>query len=159
MPFVDADFGEAVVPELVTALKEPSMERRRVAAEALAGMGPKAEGAVKGLAAALRDNEWTVRTLAARALGNIGKGAKASLPRLHEATEDKEPLVRIQPALAVWRVGGETKHVAMLTRWLGDESAQRNGQPNRSQSARPAAGSRQRTDGICRCSVVAANRD
>lgn len=124
-PFVATalgDLGDAVLPELLAALKEPSVDRRRVAAAALGGMGPKAEGAVKGLTAALRDSEWTVRSLAAQALGNIGKGAKASLPRLHEATQDKEPLVRIQAALAVWRIGGETKHVALLSRWLSDES-------------------------------------
>jgi HEAT repeat protein len=124
-PFVGAalaDMGEAVVPELIAALKEGSLERRRVAAYALGSMGVQAQGAVKGLTAVLADKAWILRSLAARALGNVGKGAKTALARLREATDDKIALVRIPAALAVWQVSGETAYVPVLTRSLGDEA-------------------------------------
>jgi HEAT repeat protein len=116
------EMGEAVVPALVAALKEPSPERRRVAAYALGSMGAQAEPAVKALGTALGDEQWPVRSLAARALGNVGKGAKTALRRLRHGTEDPEVQVRIRAALAVWQVGGETKYVPLLARSLKDEA-------------------------------------
>jgi HEAT repeat protein len=116
------DMGSAVVPELQAALKDTSVERRRVATSALGNIGPDAADAIKGLTKALGDAEPAIRALAARALGNIGKGAKSALPRLADATADQEPQVRIRAAMAVWQVGGETRHVAVLVRCLDEPS-------------------------------------
>ncbi len=112
--------GDAVVPELIAALADPSLERRRVAAYALGSMGADAVGAVKALAKALRDEQPHVRIFAARALGNIGKAAQAALPRLRDATADPEPLVCIGAALAVWQVAADPQYVPLVTARLAD---------------------------------------
>jgi HEAT repeat protein len=112
--------GEAVVPALTTALKDPSIERRRVAAYALGAIGPDARSAVAALERLLRDEQETLRFLGARALGSIGKDAQRALARLDETTADKAASVRIRAALAVWQVGGETKYMPLLAKACAD---------------------------------------
>lgn len=114
--------GAEVVPELTGALRDKSVERRRVAAYALGSIGPDARPAVKTLAARLTDEEPAVRFLAARALGSIGKDAKGALPRLRDATNDMDVTTRIRAALAVWQIGGDSTYVPLLTAALGDKA-------------------------------------
>jgi HEAT repeat protein len=113
--------GAAVVPELTAALREQSVERRRVAAYALGSIGPDARPAVKALAARLSDEEPAMRFLAARALGGIGKDAHAALPRLRDATADKDTATSIRAALAVWQIGGDARYVPLIAQALEDK--------------------------------------
>jgi HEAT repeat protein len=114
--------GEPVVPQLITTLKHPSLERRRVAAYALGTIGPDARTATTPLTRMLGDEQAILRLFAARALGNIGKDAKSALPRLGNATTDKDVQVRIQAALAVWQIGGQADHVMLIADALREKS-------------------------------------
>ena len=72
-PFVVAalgNMGPGVVDDLVKALPDKAIQRRRVAAEALGMIGPKAQSASKQLAVTLKDGDGLVRRQAAKALGN-----------------------------------------------------------------------------------------
>jgi HEAT repeat protein len=73
------------VPALVSALNNPKAVVRRLAADALAKIGPAAKDAVPALTGSLRDEDVEVRYRAIRALGNIGPAASSAVPGLIEA--------------------------------------------------------------------------
>ncbi len=125
-PFVGsalANLGDGVLPVLAKALADQAPERRRVSASALGMMGVRAAPAAEALAKALARDDPGTRQLAARALGRIGPDAKATLPELEKRLTDKVPAVRIEAALAVWLVTQDARHVGVLVKALGDESA------------------------------------
>jgi HEAT repeat protein len=125
-PFVGAalgNFGESVVPALMTALAEKSPERRRVAAYALGSMGPAAAPAAAALTKALEYDDSATRQLAARALGRIGPDAKSTLPQVEKILADPEVSVRIEAALATWHITGQAKHTDVVVKALSDKSA------------------------------------
>jgi HEAT repeat protein len=125
-PFVGAalaNMGDGAIPALTKALGEELTDRRRVAAYALGSMGPKAAPAAEALGKALQTGDVGVRIMAARALGKIGPAAKATVPQLEKALESKDADVRIESALATWQITGKPKHVDVLIKSLGDDSA------------------------------------
>ena len=124
-PFVGAalsNLGDGAVPTLAQAVMSKSVDRVRLAAYALGSMGPRAVLATPELVLALRDKEAAIRAPAARALGKIGPDATSTVPRLEKALADPIAVVRIEAALAIWLITGETKHVPVLVKDLGDES-------------------------------------
>jgi hypothetical protein len=74
-----ASVGESVVPALVQALKDASLNRKRQAATALETMGPRARAAVPALTEALRDP--ALAEAAGRALSSIDRESAAQGPR------------------------------------------------------------------------------
>ena len=75
-------------------LKDEEGSVRKVAAEALGGIGPEAKTAVPALIEALKNEHEYVRATVALALGGIGPEAKAAAPALKEALKDEYELVR-----------------------------------------------------------------
>jgi HEAT repeat protein len=125
-PFVGsalANLGDGVLPALTKALADQAPARRRVSASALAAMGVRAAPASEALAKALAHDDPATRQLAARALGKIGPDAKATVPSLEKTLTDKVPAVRIEAALSTWLIMQDAKHVGVLIKTLGDESA------------------------------------
>ncbi len=91
------------------ALKDEEGSVRKVAAEALGGIGPEAKAAVPALIEALKDPEGDVRREAAQTLGQIGPEAKAAVPALSEALKDTEWEVRSGAGRALGGIGPEAK--------------------------------------------------
>lgn len=117
-----ANLGEGAVPTITDALASKIPERRRLAASALAGMGPTAKSAAAELAKALTHDDAAFRALSARALGRIGPAAKAALPQLDNAVKDMVTGVRIEAALAAWRITATPTHVGVLIKALEEKS-------------------------------------
>ncbi|MBX7168553.1 MAG: HEAT repeat domain-containing protein [Pirellulales bacterium] len=82
--------GEAAIPALLEALRDPDPLVRAEAVRALARMGPEAEPALDALIAALQDGDKGVRRAAAGAIGQIGPAAKKAIPALVQALRDYE---------------------------------------------------------------------
>ena len=80
-----AAFGPAALPELLNGLQGRDPVVRRIAAEALAAIGPEARAAVPDLIEMLDDD--FLRDAAAEALGRIGSDAHAGVPKLLAALE------------------------------------------------------------------------
>ena len=74
--------GQAAVPALSQALRDPRQSIRLRAASVLARIGPDAVEAVPDLVERLSDVDPAVRKAAARALGQIGPEAKSAVPAL-----------------------------------------------------------------------------
>ena len=70
------------MPALTIALKDKSHAVRKLAAETLGKIGPKAATAVLALTGLLRDSSERVRGAAAEALGRIGPKAAPAIPVL-----------------------------------------------------------------------------
>jgi hypothetical protein len=99
---------EAVVPALVSALRDEDEDVRGVAADALGMIGPRAQGATPDLAAALKDRSLKVRHDAAKALGAMGPAAAAAIPALTTAArDDPEPWSRDAAAEALRKIRQE----------------------------------------------------
>ena len=81
------------VPLLVEALKDPTIVGARIAADALAEIGPGARQAVPALVAALDDPASCARVATARALWLVGRDARG-VPALVAALKDPMPEVR-----------------------------------------------------------------
>jgi HEAT repeat protein len=86
----------------VAALKSSDPLERRLAAHALAEIGPAAREAVPALIEALRDPESFVRVWAAAALARVQPENPDSLPALVAETRDGISFVR---SLAAWHLG------------------------------------------------------
>ncbi|HVX11619.1 MAG TPA: HEAT repeat domain-containing protein [Pirellulales bacterium] len=78
-----ASLGTAVVPGLIAASQDANPLVRRVAADALGRIGPRAEEAVPRLIELLDDEH--MGDAAAEALGGIGPASRAAVPKLVEA--------------------------------------------------------------------------
>ena len=99
------EMGEAAVPSLILALKDPEVRVRSAAAAALWGLGPKARGAVYALAEALGDSDNGVRLGVAMALEGVGPAASPAVPALARAVRDRDGNVRLWAAKALGRIG------------------------------------------------------
>jgi len=99
------EMGEASVPSLIPALKDPEARVRNAAAAALWGLGPKARGAVGALAEALGDPDAGVRLGVAMALEGVGPAASPAVPALARAVRDRDGNVRLWAAKALGRIG------------------------------------------------------
>jgi CubicO group peptidase (beta-lactamase class C family) len=97
-----AQVGPAEIESRISALRNPDADVRRNAAEALAGLGPRAVEAVPALVAALNDPDIGVRWHSAVALGTMGPGAVEPLVR---ALRGADPMTRQGAALALGRMG------------------------------------------------------
>ena len=97
--------GEPVVPPLVELLGDPDPRLRRVAANTLWGMGPKARAAVPALATALEDDELQLRVMAAMALEGIGPDARPAVPALVRALQNRDTELRQRAAKALGAIG------------------------------------------------------
>jgi HEAT repeat protein len=86
----------------VAALKSSGSLERRLAAHALAEIGPAAREAVPALIEALRDPESFVRVWAAAALARVQRENPDAIPALVAGTHDGIPFVR---SLAAWHLG------------------------------------------------------
>jgi|GEM_PF-6660983 len=86
----------------VAALKSSSSLERRLAAHALAEIGPAAQEAVPALIEALRDPESFVRVWAAAALARVQPENPDAIPALVAGTHDGISFVR---SLAAWHLG------------------------------------------------------
>jgi HEAT repeat protein len=86
----------------VAALKSSGSLERRLAAHALAEIGPAAREAVPALIEALRDPESFVRVWAAAALARVQPENPDAIPALVAGTHDGISFVR---SLAAWHLG------------------------------------------------------
>jgi HEAT repeat protein len=86
----------------VAALKSNDALERRLAAHALAEIGPAARGAVPALIEALQDRESFVRVWAAAALARVQPENPDAIPALVAGTRDGISFVR---SLAAWHLG------------------------------------------------------
>jgi HEAT repeat protein len=86
----------------VAALKSNDSLGRRLAAHALAEIGPAAREAVPALIEALRDPESFVRVWAAAALARVQAESPDAVPALVAGTRDGISFVR---SLAAWHLG------------------------------------------------------
>ena len=117
--------ARAFVPTLCEILTNPGRSARISAAERLAAIGSKAEGAVPALIQALasRDRVFSpgddLRSKAAEALARIGPAAAAPLVK---ALKDEDVLIRAGAGDALGRIGsGAASAVPALIEALGDE--------------------------------------
>src|SRR5262249_21312790 len=86
----------------VTALKSSDSLERRLAAHALAGVGPRAQEAGPPAIEALQDPESFVRVWAAAALARVQPENAGAIPALVAGTRDGISFVR---SLAAWHLG------------------------------------------------------
>jgi HEAT repeat protein len=96
------------LPALLAALRDPEMQVRGWAAQAIGGIGPDAVSAVPALAGLLGDPDEGARNGAFIALGEIGPGAREALPALRRALEDPSADVRHFARRAIEEIGGPT---------------------------------------------------
>jgi len=96
--------GGAVVEPLAEILANGSPRQRRLAARALAYMGPEAEPAVPALVKAIESREMDMRREVALALGEIGD--RRAIPALRRALKDEEPDVRRSAGNALGKISG-----------------------------------------------------
>jgi len=99
----------AGVPELISALSDPSPDIRAAAAESLAQIGPAAAAAVPALAKALSDSSPRVRDLAAVGLRTMGPKAATAVPALIQALNDPVNYVRAPAADALGAIGPQAR--------------------------------------------------
>jgi HEAT repeat protein len=116
------NLGPSVVDNLIKALPDKAVQRRRVAAEALGLLGPNAKPAITALALSLKDSDDQVRLQAAKSLGKIGPDAKEAVSALRGALKDAMIHVRLEAALAVWRIDPTEPHLSIVIGGLGDPS-------------------------------------
>lgn len=76
------NFAADILPDMLTALRDPDPDMRRMATAVLKFLGKRALPAVPALTQALKDDSFDVREGAADALGAIGPLAEDAVPRL-----------------------------------------------------------------------------
>jgi HEAT repeat protein len=118
------NMGSGIVDDLRNALADNTVPRRRVAAEALGLIGPKANAATPALAGCLKDGDEQVRLQVAKSLGKIGPDAKEAMPMLRSALKDAAISVRLETALALWRIDPAELQLPVVLDTLNDPSAQ-----------------------------------
>ncbi len=85
-----ASFGREGVPGLAEALMDRSPFRSTNAAEALAGIGPDASGALSALIGALEHSEASTRAAVANALGRVAPDSQRAVAALAKALGDSD---------------------------------------------------------------------
>lgn len=93
--------AKAVMPSLISFLRDEDSVYRFAAAEALGRMGPEAKDGVAALIDVLKDQDARVRNNAVIALGLIGEGAKEAITALIDALKDQDSNVRLDAANAL----------------------------------------------------------
>ncbi|HVR86802.1 MAG TPA: HEAT repeat domain-containing protein [Planctomycetota bacterium] len=101
--------GPEDVPQLEAALKDPSSERRREAAEDLGRIGRAAKRAVPELVRATQDPDPQVRVSAARAVGLLDPDRDGVRAVLESALKDPAPAVRKSAAEALGDLGAQAR--------------------------------------------------
>ncbi len=95
---------------LANCLRDPAVEVRRKAIQAVFGFGPAASNAVPAIVWTLLqshsfDPTGTERAGAATALGKIGSGAVAAVPVLQEGIAQRtNSIFRVESAIALWNI-------------------------------------------------------
>jgi len=107
-----AEYGPAVVPNLLKALARPESKVRAGAAEALGWIRPKSATAVSVLIKTMKDPSADVRARAAVSLGRIGPAASQAAPSLVAALQDKQADVREAAARALSKMPREAHGAA-----------------------------------------------
>jgi RNA polymerase sigma factor (sigma-70 family) len=115
------NIGDATLPLLISALKDPRQEYRTWVMYTIArfaeGVGP----AVAPIAALLRSTKKTDRIVAAEALGRLGPHAAAEVPALMEPLKDRSTMECYVAATALGRIGpGAKEAVPLLIDMLQD---------------------------------------
>jgi HEAT repeat protein len=115
----DAALGLAVapakdaLPALQMMLKDPAVDLREAAADAIGALGKDGAGAVPALVEAVGSGEMSVQLAACRALGKLGPSAKEAVPVLLQLlqAQDESSLqgAELVPALAraLWKIEGK----------------------------------------------------
>ena len=96
--------SRAVLPLLMSGIKDVDPTVRAVAATYLGIIAEGAATAVPALVEALKDEQVDVRRAAAEALGSFGPAAADALPALRRASGDPDPDVAREAGLAVIKV-------------------------------------------------------
>lgn len=102
-----AALGEPAVPDLITALKYPSLQPQ--VAAILGRIGPPAAPATDALAKLLGNPDPNVSVEAAHALAAIGPGAKAAIPALTKSLDYTEGDPAHAAVYALGMIGPEAK--------------------------------------------------
>jgi HEAT repeat protein len=107
--------SDAIIPSLISALRDSKREVRERTAEALGRIGSPARQAVPALAVALKDDEAIVAIKACQALSFIGE-SEAAQPLLAAFQSDRTE-VAVEASRALWRLGPKADPVvpALLT--------------------------------------------
>ncbi len=92
---------EGVLPGLVKALADASVEVRLEAVSGLAEMGPKAADAIDALGIVLADESPEVRAKAAQAVGKLGKAGLPAYASLLVAIDDADASVQAAVCAAI----------------------------------------------------------
>jgi CubicO group peptidase (beta-lactamase class C family) len=108
------------LPQLISALKDPSIRVRENAARALGNLGPAASQAVEPLLACLSDPDPYVNGQSAEALSRIGR---ASVPGLLTALTSTNATARWCATIALGKIGPDAfPAVSPLSAGLRDQS-------------------------------------
>lgn len=97
-------YGPAVVPDLVRALKRPKALVRQAAAEALQHASPDPKIAFPALLDAMRDKAAEVRSAATLGVVTHGRRSDKTVPALAAALKDSDAAVRTTAANSLWRL-------------------------------------------------------
>ncbi len=90
IPYAISLIGAPAVPRLVTAMQDPDRGVRMAAAQAIACLGERANGALPGLVALLEHQEDEVRADAALAISQIGTVRTQAIPALILTLRDND---------------------------------------------------------------------
>jgi len=101
--------GQAAVPSLVKACKDPNPVLRVTAVSGLGDVGRDVSSVLPALIGSLKDPDKSVRAEAADALGKLGHRAETAIPALTRLTEDADPAVRMFASKAVEKIKAELK--------------------------------------------------
>jgi HEAT repeat protein len=115
---VDPDLA---IPVLITVLKDPSPQVRRLVVAALHSLGEKSALAIPGLVAASKDEDFMIRRVAVEGLGvcvKTNRVKESVIAALMEALEDKWNWVRLAAAQSLIRWGAGEKGVPALVEIL-----------------------------------------
>ncbi|HEY7331176.1 MAG TPA: HEAT repeat domain-containing protein [Gemmataceae bacterium] len=105
---LQANWARAL-PGLIDLLKDPEVERRKLAIFALAQTGTAAQAALEPLIAALSDRDDEVRAEAAHVLEQIGSEAAEAVPALIANLQVPQTRVRYTAAEALRAIGAAAK--------------------------------------------------
>jgi HEAT repeat protein len=97
--------GPPAIPLLAELLRDPRVDIRRSAADALIDLAPDTASIQPALRLALRDNDSRVAGDAARALGALKQRASPSVPALVKTLTHEDPYVRVYVAEALASIG------------------------------------------------------
>ncbi|MBI1850218.1 MAG: HEAT repeat domain-containing protein, partial [Planctomycetes bacterium] len=98
-------FGYRVVPSVIAALPNSSVEARRLFVQVLGAIGPEAWESVPALITGLTDPDVEIRRYVVRSLGQIGPGSKGAVDGVARLLDDDDVEVRRRSATALGEIG------------------------------------------------------